>query len=316
MNWIMHLQKPAFWLLAIFAAIAALHLTLFNRANETDLFSISLLFWIAAGSLIWEKRHQLTLESGAFASLLGTGLLAIVLLRSTALPEAGLVLRAQPFVAVLGVALLASGFRGLYQYWKELMIFGSLVLYTLFELLLKSIDLAPLTARISTLLLLYAGFPVKREGVFLRLPTGGVEVYGGCSGIHSILFMLCVAVLFLVMVPLRSPFQKAVCVVVAALLGFLVNSLRVAFLAILNAYSPKEVFEYWHEGSGSMIYAMISVVLFGAFCWLAFLRSPRTTSDPIQGSEAGSQESGVRSQEAGVRNSPKRLSSHRVQEPE
>ena len=279
MNWARHLQAPGFWLLAIFAAIAALHITLFNRANETDLFSVSLLFWIAAGALIWDKRQTLTLESGVFSSFLGALLLALVLLRSTALPEAGLILRAQPFIAVLGVCLLASGIQGLWQYQKELSIFGFLALYTVFELMLRSLDLAHLTAKIATFMLLYAGFPVQRQGVFLRLPTGGVEVYGGCSGIQNTLFMLCIAVLFLAIFPLRSLSQKIICVLVAALVGFLVNSMRVALLAILVTSFPKEVFEYWHGGSGSVVYSMISVLLFGLFCWVAFLRSPPSASD-------------------------------------
>ncbi|MGA7933961.1 MAG: cyanoexosortase A, partial [Kovacikia sp.] len=232
--------QPGFWLLATFSAIAGLHLTLFDRAKDADVFPISLLFWIAAGSLIWDKRRTLSLESGIVSSLLGALLLAIVLLRSTTLPDSGLLLRTQPLIAVLGLGLLASDRRGLKQYWKELMIFGLLALYTPFELILKSVNLPVLTAQVSGFLLGYLGFQVQRQGVFLALPTGRVEVHGGCSGIHSILFMVSIGVLFLLMFPLRSGRQRVFCIGVAALIGFWVNAGRVALMTILVAFAQKD----------------------------------------------------------------------------
>jgi len=274
MDWMKQLQNPAFWLFAIFAAFATLHLALFDRAGDSDLFAISLLFWVAAGFLTWDNRHSLNLESDSFSSILGAVLLAIVLIRSSALPESGLLLRTQPLIAVLGIGLLASGMRGLHQYWKAFILFGLLALYTVFELALKSVNLALLTAKVSAFLLVYLGFPVQREGVFLSLPTGRVEVHGGCSGIHSILFMASIAALFLLMFPFRSARQKFLCLGMAIVLGFSVNAARVAVMAILVTFAQKGAFDYWHSGNGSLLFSMISVALFGVFCWFTFLRLP------------------------------------------
>jgi len=42
--------------------------------------------------------------------------------------------------------------------------------------------------------------------------------------------------------------------IVAVLVAFVVNGVRVALMAILVAYSSQEAFEYWHTGTGSEIF--------------------------------------------------------------
>ncbi|WP_421656930.1 cyanoexosortase A [Leptothermofonsia sp. ETS-13] len=279
MDSLKRLQEPEFWLLCALAAFAALHLALLNRLDDSELFATSLLFWVAVGSLIWEKRYLLNLESGFVSSLIGILILGLLLLRCNTLPDSTSMLRSLPFVSMLGLGLLASGFSGLLQYWRELIIFGLLALYRVLEVLLQSIDLPLLTAKAAMFMLWYSGFQVQQNGVFLNLPTGRVEVYGACSGIHTILLMLSIAVLFLLMFPVYSDVKKIVCLIAATLIGFLVNSARVALMAILVAFSNDGAFEYWHSGNGSLIFSMISVGLFGLFCWLAFLRIPPETPE-------------------------------------
>lgn len=279
MNGLHRLQEPTFWLLSLAATIAALHLVLVDRANNPELLGTSLLFWLAAGSLLWDKRTAIVLHSGAIATLTGVLILTVLLLKGASLPDSNSFLRFFPLLSVLGWCLLASGLKRLRVYWKELFLFGLLAFHPLLTLILQLVDLPVLTAKSATFMLWYAGFQVQRQGVFLLLPTGRVEVYGACSGLESILQMLNIAVLFLLLVPIRRN-QQALCVSVAVLLGFLVNSLRVALMAILVAFSHKSAFEYWHSGDGSLVFSMIAVLLFGSFCWIAFLRPSSTKPDP------------------------------------
>lgn len=274
MDWMDRLQQPKYWLLGISAAFVALHLTLAHRSDNSELFTTSLLFWIVAGSLVWDQRQHLQFQSSILPSAIGVALLAALLVRSAALPTATTFLEVFPLVAVLGLALLASGFRGLPQYWKELLIFGLFALHTLLTMLLQSANMSELTAIVSTLLLQFMGFSVVRDGTFLNLPTGRVEVYDFCSGVQSTLQMLNISVLFLMMFSLRSRLQQILCIGVAMILGFMVNAVRVALMAILVAFSNKTAFQYWHGGDGSLIFSAISVLLFGGFCWLVFLREP------------------------------------------
>ena len=284
MDLLNRLHKPAFWLLGTTVAMMALHLTLLSRTSDPELaqelFATYLLLWFAVGFLGWERRHDLTLESGAIGSTIGGGLLLGLLLLSAALPTSGSFLRAFPVVMVLGLGLLASGLRGLVQYWKELCLFGLLTLNPLLKFGLDLINLPRLTAQAAAFMLWYTGFDVRLEGLSLLLPTGRVDVYGACSGVSSMLQMLYISVLFLMLFSLRSVVQQVLAVVLAVLIGFLVNAARVALMAVLVAFSQKSAFDYWHTGDGSLIFAAIAVVLFGAFCWLAFLRTLPVVSDP------------------------------------
>jgi cyanoexosortase A len=172
---------------------------------------------------------------------------------------------------------MASGIKRLRFYWKELLILTLLALHNLFASFLQAIDLPLLTAKFGAFSLWLTGFNAYREGVIIALPTGKVEVYGACSGVESILLMVFIACLFLLLFPL-SRLQQVVCLFLAACLGFAVNGVRVALMAILVAYSNQEAFKYWHGDDGSLIFAMIAVALFGLFCWFAYVRNFNSTS--------------------------------------
>ena len=266
--------------MAIATAIAVLHLTLASRIEESDIFATSLLFWFAAGTLIWDHRHQLDFHSGLFPSLVGAIVLALGLTRLTFSPDSASMAWGFPFLAALSLGLLASGFKGLRQYWKPLLIFGVLAVQPLLVLTLQAIDLSELTAKAASFNLSYLGFHPQRETTYIYLPASRTQVYGACSGLQSILQLLSISVLFLLMFPLRNLWQRGLCVIAAVLIAFFVNSFRVALMAILNNAGNKPAFDFWHEGDGSLIFSAIAVAVFGGFCWLAFLRAAAPKPDP------------------------------------
>jgi cyanoexosortase A len=281
MNWSHRLQEPRFWLLAIISAIAVLHLALVDRAGNSELFATSLLLWFAAGSLLWDRKQSLSFQSSPISSFVGMIVLAIAMLRVLSSPSSVASVWVLPLLCTIAVGLLASGFQGLRQYWRELIIFGLLALYPLMELALQALDMAVATAKAANFILGYFGIAVQREkDVFLYVLKNGsqvtsrVQVYGACSGIHNTLQMLLIAVLFLLLFPLKSQVQKLVCLAMAVTIGFLVNAFRVALMVILNDAGNKQAFDYWHEGTGSLIFSAIAVLLFGAFCWFCYLRKP------------------------------------------
>jgi cyanoexosortase A len=284
MDWSQTLKAPKYWLLALVAALAAIHLTLLSRIDDSELFATCLLFWIAVGSLIWDRYQTLNLESTLFASLLGALIVIGMVTRAGSSPDSISSAWVLPLVAGLGTGLLASGFKGLRQYWREFIIFGLLAVYPLLRLTLQAIDLSEITAKAASFMLWYSGVPVRLQGVFLIMPTSRVEVYGACSGIQSILQLLSISVLFLLMFPVRSYLQKGLCIVAAVVIGFVVNAMRVALMAILNNAGDKNAFYYWHEGQGSLIFSAIAVLIFGGFCWFFFLRKPN--QKPNSGAES------------------------------
>ncbi|NEU75155.1 cyanoexosortase A [Hassallia byssoidea VB512170] len=259
------LKNAQFWLLAIGAGLIAIHITLTCKSNIPSLLGSSVLFWIAVSSLIWEKRHSLNLESGVFPSFLGISIIAIVLIKSASLTSFGGFLFLSPFILAFGLALLASGFRGLKQYKGELLALFFLGAPKLLpSLLIKHITL--LTAKLAAFILWYTGFEITRSGVNIYLPTGSIQVASGCSGVQIIFQQLGLAIIFILMFPLNRQ-QKILAPIVAATLGFIVNGVRVALMGVIVAKGNQEAFEYWHHGDGSLIFSMIAVILFGLFCW-------------------------------------------------
>lgn len=261
---IVSLQSSKFWLLSIAVSLIAIHISLTWKLTENfDRLSISVLIWGATLSLLWNKRNSLNLESGITSSFFGILLIVLVLLKSLSFSFLGVL----PIASALGLGLLASGFRGLKQFWREFVIVSLLVIpqgllsFAVEEL----VQLSLLTAKFVAFLLWYFGLEVSRQGNNIVLPTGSVDVNDSCSGIQSILLLLKLAVLYLFMFP--ANWLKIVLVPVTAVcIAFAVNTVRVGLMALLVAFSNPEAFEYWHEGSGSQIFSMIAVMAFGLLC--------------------------------------------------
>lgn len=277
------LQNTQFWLLVLAGGLIAVHLSLSWRITPNlSHLGIIVLGWGTVLSLLWEKRHSLTLESDVFSSLLGVLLIAFVLFRSWFVISFDAVFDISPFIAALGLAMVASGVKGLQQYWLELMIV--LVINAPVGLLLGRVDLTMFTAKFATFILSH-WFEVSRQGVNVVLPSGAVEVNSGCSGLESIVRLLRLSVLFLVMFP--TGLAKTILFpIVAVLVAFVVNGVRVALMAILVAYSSQEAFEYWHTGTGSEIFFMISILFFGLFCYFISKKDDPDNHEPMELSES------------------------------
>ncbi|WP_414586776.1 cyanoexosortase A [Scytonema sp. PCC 10023] len=276
------LKYPQFWLLAIGAAYIAIHLTLIWKADNSSLLGMSFLFWAAISSLVWDKRHSLNLESDIFSSFFGLSLITLLLIKTISLTSFGGFLYISPGIFAFGLALMASGFKGLKQYTGELLV---LFFITVPKVLPSSLtDISPLTAKFAGFALWYTGFPVAQNGIKINLPTGSVEVYSGCSGIELIFQMLGLALLFLLMFPQNGK-KKILVPIIAVSLGFIVNGARVALMAILVAQRQMAAFNYWHEGDGSLLFSLIAVLLFGLFCWFLLGRTELRNKDATESSK-------------------------------
>lgn len=272
-------RQPQFWLLAIAAGLVAIHLTIVGKADTGDLFGISLIYWLAVGSLIWERRGTLVYENNLLASLCGSFLILIVLFKSILPYVDSKFLYAAPFISGLGLAFIASGFQRIKQYLQELLILFCLVINKITITILNSLDLPEYTAKFSTLLLWYMGFPVERQGVNIILPNQVIEVYTACSGVEAIAQMQALSLLFIIMFPLTLN-QKIIVPIVAMIIGFVVNCIRVVIMSLLAANSQQEAFDYWHTGDGSLIFALISALIFAGFCYLLLKGESTSESNP------------------------------------
>ena len=257
-----------YWLTTVGIGLVALHLYLSELFGKAGFISHSFLFWIVVLLVLWESKDKLQLESDSVSSFLGIWLLALVLYKSLHLFPEDYFLRVSPFLSFIGWGLLASGMRGLKQYSRSLFLLSFLAIPWEFIYLF---DVSQLTAKFSTFVLWMLGFEVTRQGVWIIMATGSVEVYNGCSGVRTILQLLGLTWILLALVPTNSR-QKILLSIAAILLGFIINGIRIALMAVLVALSNSEGFEYWHTGNGSLIFSAISVTMFAAVCFVTLDR--------------------------------------------
>ncbi|MBF2008825.1 MAG: cyanoexosortase A [Chlorogloeopsis fritschii C42_A2020_084] len=275
-------KNTQLWLLGIGAGLIAINLTLTWKSGDVAQVGMSVLFLLAVASLLGDKRHSLDFESGIIPSVLGGLLIGVVLWQSATLRHGDLLeifLRISPLISGLAVGLLASGFKGLKQYWQELTI---LFFLGIPKLVLSSLfDISPLTAKFSAFLLWYSGFEVSLQGVFINLPTGSVKVYSACSGIESICYLLGIAVICLLVFPIHRK-QRTLVLVMAISLGFIINGIRVSLLAVISAQKNLQAFNYWHEGDGSLIFGMIQVIVFTLFYVFLLRQQEKNNQDSTE----------------------------------
>ena len=255
-------DRQKYCLFGIGIGLVALHLNLSEQFGRPDFSSHSFLFWMVVLPLLWEKTVKLHLESDTVSSFVGVSILTLVLYRSLHLFPEDFFLRISPLLSLLGWGLLASGSKGLKQYYQEFFLLLFLAIPWEFIYIW---DISRITASFSAFILWLLGFEVARQGVWLIMPTGSVEVYNGCSGVRMILQLLGLSWIVLTIVPSNWR-QKIWLPIAAILLGFVINGFRVALMAVLVALSNSEGFDYWHTGTGSLIFSAIAVLLFGGIC--------------------------------------------------
>ena len=265
------------YLIGTVTGLSAVYLTLVDRIDNESLFGNGCLFWGGCIYLLWQKRQELLFGSDPVSSVVGLLMTLLVLVRTVSLPTET-VLLVFPFLTVLGITLISSGWRRLGQFKDILLILFFLGLPQL--LIGTFLDISIVTAKVSAFMLWYVGFDAVLKGVFIHLPGGSIEVYRGCSGLGNMLYMLGIAVIFSVFLPL-SRRKQLLSVLVAVGLGFFVNAIRVGLLAILVANSTEAAFEYWHLGGGSLVFSMLTVMLFGCFyIMLIKWQAPKGASEP------------------------------------
>ena len=259
-------KRKLFGLIIIATGLVTLNMTLLWKLGDIAHFWMSIVFWLAVGSLLWDKQDILKQSEGksdVLSTVAGTILIAFILFKSAMVSSKfDHFLRIVPFLCGLGLSLIAVGFQDLKQYWRELVILFFHGIPSVITLPVVGI-VTSITAKFAYYSLWYVGFNVTSEGNYVSLPTGRVFVYGGCSGMEAMNYLLGLSVVCLLMFPTKQ--NKALVIAVAVAFGFIINVFRVAGMALLVASNRLDLFKYWHEGEGSLVVGMIAVILFGIF---------------------------------------------------
>lgn len=286
-------QDARYWLVGLAASLMIFHLALTDQTGDMKSLSISFIFWGAIASMVWDKKESLYLRSTLFSSVLGTTILGLAFFKTLQISSGGVFVQALPLLFALSLALIASGWQHLGQYHKELLAFAILALpgerflsggLTAILGSLTGKTLTMFTSQAATIGLSLVGMnPVLTDDVYINLSRSIVRVHEGCSGAGIIDFLLRLSFLFLIIFT-TSRSAKWLCPIIAIVLGFLINAVRVSLMAYLINNFNTATFDYWHVGGGSQIFGAIGVILFGVICYRFIQPEP---SDSPQSSEHG-----------------------------
>lgn len=248
--------------------MATQHLVVFHRTqNLPAVLMLGLLVWGAAWICLEDHWENLTPSPSAPSLLLGTLLVAWILWRTALVASYDSLLYLTPPLAMVGLALLLRPLRRLGQFRESLVISLLLPVWLLVGKSFPEQPLSLLTARSSALMLQLLGLSTMVSGRVINITGGGsVRVEGVCNGLEVIYQALAVAVIFLICFPLRRPADRVAMLLLAPLVGLISNVFRITLLGLIVAIggSLKEnSFEFWHKGSGSLIFSGLSVLAIG-----------------------------------------------------
>ena len=283
------IQLPPLLVGIIPIILAVINLHLLSQAKDEAQLGLSALFFFAVGSMIWDKRKSLSLYTDKISIVLGILMIVGMLSQSFDVEPTKTIsiYRIFPFLIAIASGLIASGFKGLKQYKIEIMIlfFLGIPSYILVYANQYGImHLGALTAPSSAFMLTYIGYEVELvEKVYIYLPGGAVHVDWSCAGADLICYMLAMGVLTVSMFPIRKKYNLPV-ISFAVFLAFIVNSMRVALMAILVAAGEDEAFKFMHEGNGSLVFGVICVCLFGGSYWLLMNYEDKRKQDKLDSS--------------------------------
>ena len=104
--------------------------------------------------------------------------------------------------------------------------------------------------------LLYAlGYPVARSGVVLALGPYRLLVADACTGLHSLIFLTALGLLYLHLTGPRPRWHRALLVALLVPVSLLANGIRVVVLLLVTYYWGDAVGQaFWHDVAGLVLY--------------------------------------------------------------
>lgn len=240
---------------------------LLRGGDRPEIFGVSALFALVFCYQQWEEPEQrIRFEPNGGAMGLGLLIGGWLLFKGWHLfSEDEAFLRCLPLLSLGSWGLICGGWQGLKQLGRYLCLFGFLAMP--WELVYVMLDLSTLTAQFAHFLLWILGLAGERQGTLIRVGAGAIEVYHGCSGLKLILQLIGFTLLYFVLNSLRG-WGQLVLIFGAIAIGFILNGMRVAMMAILVSLGDESAFAYWHLGTGSLIFSGLAVASLGCWGWL------------------------------------------------
>lgn len=223
--------------------------------------------WGGAVICFEDQLDNLTLRPTKASLITGVTLLVYANLRGVATLSLDSVAYALPVVQGFGLALLARPISKLRIFSGSLVVLALLPLEPILDTkLIPEEALSVLTGRITQFFLLLIGENPSALGRTVQLGGSAVSIGAVCSGIDLIAQLTTIACVFAIAFPLRNKIHAAMYVLLTPAFAVVMNAWRIVVLALVNSteWGNKEnIFDFFHSGSGSFVFAGVAAILMG-----------------------------------------------------
>jgi len=235
---------------------------LYGRWTHEDEYGYGFLTVALVPLLLW-RRWRLIVAASAGTKWPGLAIVITAQLCTVlaALGESYYIEQVALIVSLLGIGLAVFG-TGAFRIFLPLTLLLLLAIplpYTLQAIL--TIKLQMLSTNLGVALIQVIGLPVYVEGNIVDLGTYKIQVAEACSGLRYLLPLTCIS--FIVAYLYKAPFWKKIVVVVsAAPITILINSFRIAAVAVLVGYFGSQMAEgFLHQFEGWVVFIIGTLFL-------------------------------------------------------
>ena len=132
-------------------------------------------------------------------------------------------------------------------------------------------------------LLHVAGYPVSRSGVILGLGPYRLLVADVCSGLHSLIFLSALGVLYIHLSSQRTRLHQRLLLLALVPIALVANFIRVLALMLITYHFGDAIGQsYWHDFTGLVLFvsAFFALTGFDALLW-QLCSSPKVSALPV-----------------------------------
>jgi cyanoexosortase A len=255
------------WLLTASLVVSQNLWVIHITQRSTALLVFALVCWWGALTCMEDRLDELRPHPSLAGMVAGLTLLGWSLWRSGRIVDQDGLINLLPLIATVALALLCDPIRHIGRF-REQFIVMALLPMRIIDRVLPEFPISLVTAKLAAFWLTILGLPVVRQVRVVSMGSTGVSVEGPCNGLDQILFLMAIAVIFLIAFPLRRPGHRLLIVLAAPLIALIGNSFRIALLAMINTMegnSGRWWFDFFHIHEGSLIFMGISSSVLGWF---------------------------------------------------
>jgi cyanoexosortase A len=263
--------------LTLCSLVATQNLVVFTNSQITGNAITALLVWGGALICMEDRIEDLKPRPSFLSLLIGTSVVVYCLYRTSRIFNSDSFLYFLVPAAGVGLTLMVGSFRDVQKFKDSLLILCLLPLFVVIQIGVATYitdDLSILTAKFVLFWLGLLGIsPIQLVGNTVYTGGGAVQVMHECNGFEMIMQMVITAIIFLVAFPLRSRLGRCLILTSSPIIGFVVNSMRIALLAVFTSFDSstgRHLFDFFHEQAGSLIFSGIAVFILG-YIYLAIL---------------------------------------------